>query len=197
MTLAAQHARTNKIPFLGICLGLQVAMIEYARNVMGLDDADSTEFCEGCQHPVVLFMPEVSKDYMGGTMRLGKRNTSFVCDDCLAHRLYACSGQLLRGSDGTSAESKLGYVSERHRHRYEVNPEYISRLSSAGIRFVGFGDGNTRAEIIELPRQTHPFFLATQYHPEFKARPTRPSPIFNGLMLAASGQLDRWLSEHK
>jgi len=177
--LAANYARTQKKPYLGICLGLQIAVIEFARNVLGLAEANSTEFNKDTPHNVVIFMPEGSKEIMGATMRLGKRRTDFVETDSLARALY-------HGVD---------HVDERHRHRYEVNPDYIPQLEKAGLRFVGFGDNRLRAEVIELP--DHPFFLATQYHPEFLSRPGNASPPFVGLMLAASGQLQSWLEKEK
>jgi CTP synthase len=189
--LAAHYARTNKVPYLGVCLGMQVAVIEFARNVVGLQDANSTEFNEEATHPVVIFMPEGSKTHMGATMRLGSRRTDFVeGKSSVVRRLYG-------GGDG---------VDERHRHRYEVNPEYIERLEEKGLSFVGFGDNKLRAEIVELPyapagteeasSASHPYYVGVQYHPEFKTRHTRPSPPFLGLILAASGQLETWLDSH-
>lgn len=124
---------------------------------------------------------------MGATMRLGSRRTDFVEDkSSVVRRLYG-------GADG---------VDERHRHRYEVNPDYISRIEEKGLSFVGFGDSKLRAEIVELPYAPagseggHPYYVGVQYHPEFKTRHTRPSPPFLGLMLAASGQLEAWLDTH-
>eukprot|EP01090_Pellita_catalonica_P004664 TRINITY_DN14484_c0_g1_i1.p1 TRINITY_DN14484_c0_g1~~TRINITY_DN14484_c0_g1_i1.p1 ORF type:complete len:563 (-),score=118.91 TRINITY_DN14484_c0_g1_i1:378-2066(-) len=172
---AAEYARLNKKPYLGVCLGLQIAVIEIARNIIGLKDANSTEFDEKTPHSVVMFMPEGDREVMGGTMRLGARVTQVEDDavDCVSARLY-----------GTKS------ISERHRHRYEVNPEYIPQLRKAGIVFVGFGDGKKRAEIIEL--KDHPFFVGVQFHPEFKSNPHSPSPPFYGLLLAASNQLEAW-----
>jgi CTP synthase len=189
--LAAHYARTNKVPYLGVCLGMQVAVIEFARNVVGLKGANSTEFDEQTPHPAVIFMPEGSKTHMGATMRLGSRRTDFVeGKSSVMRRLYG-------GVDG---------VDERHRHRYEVNPEYISRLEEKGLSFVGFGDSKLRAEIVELPyapagaqeasEHSHPYYVGVQFHPEFKTRHTRPSPPFLGLILAASGQLESWLDAH-
>ena len=168
--LAANYARTNGVPYFGICLGLQVAAIEFARNVLGMDGSTSTEFDEDCPNPAVIFMPEISTTHLGGTMRLGSRPTLFQVDDCKVKRLYG-------GSES---------VDERHRHRYEVNPELIERLEAAGLTFVGKDETGQRCEILELP--DHPYFVAVQYHPEFKSRPGRPSPPFLGLILAASGQ---------
>ena len=166
---AAKYARENKKPYLGICLGLQVATIEFARNVLGLNGANSTEFDENTEHPAVVFMPEISKTHLGGTMRLGSRPTLFQVDDCKMKRLY---------SGKTS-------VDERHRHRYEVNPDLISELENAGCVFVGKDETGQRCEILEL--EGHPYFVAVQYHPEFKSRPGKPSPPFHGLLMAASG----------
>lgn len=168
--LAANYARTNGVPYFGICLGLQVAAIEFARNVLGMEGSTSTEFDEDCENPAVIFMPEISTTHLGGTMRLGSRPTLFQVEDCKVKRLYG----------------GLESVDERHRHRYEVNPELINNLESAGLTFVGKDETGQRCEILELP--DHPYFVAVQYHPEFKSRPGRPSPPFLGLILAASGQ---------
>ena len=168
--LAANYARTNSVPYFGICLGLQVAAIEFARNVLGMEGSTSTEFDEDCENPAVIFMPEISTTHLGGTMRLGSRPTLFQVEDCKMKRLYG----------------GMQSVDERHRHRYEVNPELIERLEAAGLTFVGKDETGQRCEILELP--DHPYFVAVQYHPEFKSRPGRPSPPFLGLILAASGQ---------
>ena len=167
MILAAQYARENHVPYLGVCLGLQVAVIEFTRNVLGKAGANSTEFDEDTPHPAVIFMPEGSRTHMGGTMRLGSRQTNIQTEDCAAVRLY----------DGATE------IHERHRHRYEVNPDMISDLEAAGLKFVGKDTEAQRMEIIELAG--HKFFFGTQYHPEFKSRPNRPSPPFFGLVEAA------------
>lgn len=177
--LAAQHARTHSVPFLGICLGLQIAVIEIARNVLGLEAADSTEFNPDTPHDVVIFMPEGSRTHMGGTMRLGRRQTQFVGKGSISARLYG----------------REDCVDERHRHRYEVNPKYIPRLEEAGLKFVGYGDEMKRAEIAELAG--HSYFVCCQFHPEFKTRPIKAPPLFVGLLLAASGQLSAWLDAHR
>ena len=167
---AAGYARENNVPYLGVCLGLQVATIEFCRNVLGMEGANSTEFDEDTPHPAVVFMPEISKTHMGGTMRLGTKPTPFLVDDCKIRRLYG-------GAD---------HVDERHRHRYEVNPDFIERIEEAGLKYVGKDETGQRCEIMEL--DGHPYFVGTQYHPEFKSRPGRPSPPFLGLLMAACGQ---------
>ncbi|KAJ1554902.1 CTP synthase ura7 [Cladochytrium tenue] len=177
MVLAAKWARENRVPYLGICLGLQIAVIEYARNVCGLDGANSTEMDEDTEHPVVIFMPEISKTHMGGTMRLGSRATVFTeaSGSAVTRRLY-----------GGAA-----VIHERHRHRFEVSPEYVASLEAAGLQFVGKDERGERMIIMELPG--HPYFVATQFHPEYKTRPLRPVPVFLGLILAASGGLEKHL----
>jgi len=174
--LAASYARTNGIPYLGICLGMQIAVVEFARNVLGLDDANSTEFDSATPHPCVVFMPEVSKTHMGGTMRLGARKTLLQTADCITAKLY----------------QKELFIDERHRHRYEVNPEMVEWLETAGLRFVGKDETGRRMEILELPG--HPYYVGVQFHPEFKSRPGKPSAVFLGLILAASGQMDSYIS---
>ena len=167
---AAGYARENNVPYLGVCLGLQVATIEFCRNVLGMEGANSTEFDEDTPHPAVVFMPEISKTHMGGTMRLGTKPTPFLVDDCKMRRLYG-------GAD---------HVDERHRHRYEVNPDFIEQIEEAGLKYVGKDETGQRCEIMEL--DGHPYFVGTQYHPEFKSRPGRPSPPYLGLLMAACGQ---------
>ena len=166
--LAAQYARENSIPYLGICLGLQVATIEFCRNVLGISGANSTEFDDNPEFPAVIFMPEISKTHLGGTMRLGSRPTIWQVDDCKIKRLYG---------EGAS-------VDERHRHRYEVNPDLIEQIETAGLKFVGKDETGQRCEIFEL--DSHPYYVGVQYHPEFKSRPGRPSPPFLGLLMAAA-----------
>ncbi len=176
--LTAKFARENKIPYLGICLGMQVAVIQYCRNVLGLSKANSEEFDASSEHKVIVFMPEIDITTMGGTMRLGERPTTIVereGEKSLASILHGNATSIL----------------ERHRHRYEVNPKYVDRLSAAQLIFSGVDDKKERMEIIELPRAVHPFYFATQYHPEFKSRPTRPSPPFVGFILASSGQYEK------
>ncbi|XP_042514226.1 CTP synthase-like [Macadamia integrifolia] len=173
--LAAKYARENRIPFLGVCLGMQIAVIEFARSVLGLQDANSTEFDSETSHPCVVFMPEGSKTHMGGTMRLGSRRTYFQVTDCKSAKLYG----------------NVSFIDERHRHRYEVNPYMVEQLENAGLSFVGKDKTGQRMEIVELP--DHPYFVGVQFHPEFKSRPGRPSALFLGLLAAASGQLESFL----
>ena len=163
---AIRYAREAGVPFLGLCLGFQLAVVEFARNVAGIDGAHSSEFDDAAGAPVVALLPEQYEiEDMGGTMRLGAYETS-ITPGTLAAELYG----------GTSCV-------ERHRHRYEVNPEYIDRLENAGLVFSG--RVNNRMEILELP--DHPYFVGTQFHPEFRSRPGRASPPFLGLLDAALG----------
>lgn len=164
-----KYARENNMPFLGLCLGMQCAVIEYARNVVGLKGANSKEFDENPTHPVIDIMLEQKnvKGY-GGTMRLGA---------------YDC--KLKEGSVAQKAYGALT-ISERHRHRYEVNNEYIEQISNAGLVFSGMSPDGMLAEIVELPKLD--WFVACQFHPEFKSRPDRPHPLFYGLVEAAIKQ---------
>ena len=166
--VAARYARENGVPFLGVCLGFQIATIEIARNLLHLDSANSTEFDSGTKDPVIFIMEEQhSAKGMGATMRLGSQKVNIVSDS-KAHSMYG------------STE-----ISERHRHRYEVNPDYIERLENAGWRFSGRSDNGRRMEIGEL--EGHPYFVASQFHPEFLSRPSRPSILHLGLVNAAIG----------
>lgn len=176
--LAAKYAREKKIPYLGICLGMQIAVIEYARSVLGLVEANSEEFDPETEpaNRCVISMPEISKTHMGGTMRLGSRRTYFQSADCITAKLY---------------QKEVDYVDERHRHRYEVNPAMVENLEQGGLLFVGKDEKCERMEILELPG--HPYFVGVQFHPEFKSRPGKASAVFLGLVLAASGQLDSYL----
>lgn len=166
---AIAYARKEEKPFLGICLGMQAAVIEAARRVYGEPLANSTEMDRDTPLEAVVFMPEGDKTKMGGTMRLGSRTTRLVTKECMSAWLYGSID-----------------IHERHRHRYEVNPELVSRLENeGGLSFVGMDETGQRMEIVEAP--SHPFFLGTQYHPEFKSRPGRPSPAFVGLIMASAG----------
>jgi len=164
--VAIRHARENNIPFIGLCLGLQCAVIEFARNVCGLDGANSSEFDPTTPHPVIdLMVDQQDVSNKGGTMRLG---------------LWVC-----KIAEGTKARAAYGdeIILERHRHRFEVNNRYRKQLEAAGMRVSGTTVDNKLCEIIELPE--HPFFVASQFHPEFKSRPTRPHPLFREFVRAA------------
>ncbi|XP_038651412.1 CTP synthase 1 isoform X2 [Scyliorhinus canicula] len=175
--LAIGWARRQKKPFLGVCLGMQLAVVEFARNVLNWPDANSTEFSPDTNHPVVIDMPEHNPGDMGGTMRLGKRKTILKEKNSVTRKLY----------------KNCDYIEERHRHRYEVNPEMRNNFEEKGFRFVGQDVEGERMEIIELDE--HPYFVGVQYHPEFTSRPMKPSPPYFGLMLAASGKLQRYLEK--
>ncbi|KAM6552415.1 hypothetical protein CsatB_002223 [Cannabis sativa] len=170
--LAAKYARENRIPYLGICLGMQTAVVEFARSVLGLHDANSTEFEPNTKNPCVIFMPEGSKTHMGGTMRVGSRRTYFQVMDCKSAKLYG----------------NKSYIDERHRHRYEVNPEMVGRLEKGGLCFTGKDITGRRMEIVEL--RNHPYYVGVQFHPEFKSRPGKPSALFSGLIAASCGELE-------
>ncbi len=164
---AIEFARKNKIPFFGICLGMQTSVIEYARNVLNLENANSTEFDENTKYPVIDLLPD-QKDIenMGGTMRLG----IYPCklkEGSLARKLY-----------------KEELIYERHRHRFEFNNEYKEVIQEAGLIISGSSPDGRLAEIVELPQEEHPFFIAGQFHPEFKTRPNRPHPLFSGFIKA-------------
>jgi CTP synthase len=165
---AIRWARRNKVPFLGLCLGLQCAVIEFAREALGTDDANSSEFNVFTEHPVIDLMPDQADvTDKGGTMRLG---------------LYPArldEGSKVRSAYGT----EIAY--ERHRHRFEVNNAYRDRLDEAGMQFSGVSPDGRLVEYIEL--RDHPWFVATQAHPELKSRPNRPHPLFRDFVGAAAG----------
>ncbi|MEN9438188.1 MAG: synthetase, partial [Pseudomonadota bacterium] len=174
---AARFAREHQVPYLGICLGMQVATIEYARNVAGLKDANSTEFEPHCAHPVIALITEWkdadgtiktrNKDSdMGGTMRLGAQ-TSDVAPGTLAHAIYG------------------DVVTERHRHRYEANVNYLDALRSAGLQISALTQREQLTEIVELPQTVHPWYIGVQFHPEFKSTPWNGHPLFNAFIKAA------------
>ncbi|GAV56206.1 hypothetical protein ZYGR_0BA01120 [Zygosaccharomyces rouxii] len=176
MILAAKWARESNVPYLGICLGLQVATIEFARNVLGIKEGNSAEF-----HPelpeekqVVVYMPEIDKENMGGTMRLGLRPTYFQKNTEWA---------TIRKVYGNSQS-----VEERHRHRYEINPTLLQRFEEKGLQFVGRDESGSRCEIFEL--KDHPYYVATQYHPEYTSKVLGPSRPFLGFIAASAGVLE-------
>ncbi|SJX60836.1 probable URA7-CTP synthase 1 [Sporisorium reilianum f. sp. reilianum] len=225
MISAARWAREKRVPYLGICLGFQIAVIEYVRNVLGIDTAGSAELDANCKDPVIIYMPEISKTHLGGTMRLGLRPSIFqkgTHEWSKIHQLYG--GQPV--------------VWERHRHRYEVNPEYVERIESAAanpsakatpqkipsdipaasppftsprlgsfaevaevftgvdeLKFVGRDEKGERMQIAEL--RHHPYFVGMQAHPEFCSRPLNPSPPFLGFIAASAGLLEEQLAMQK
>lgn len=165
--LSANRARVNKVPYLGVCLGLQVAVSEFARNVAGMPGANSTEFVPDCEYPVIDLMPDQKDvDDKGGTMRLGA---------------YPCKvvGPLAREAYGSDL------VYERHRHRYEVNNAFRKQLQDSGLIVGGLSPDERLVEMIELPEDVHPWFVASQAHPEFKSRPTKPAPLFREFVRAS------------
>ncbi len=167
---AIQFARENKIPFFGLCYGMQLAVIEFTRNILGLKDANTTEVNRDTKNPVIDIMPEQKKNLedhnYGATMRLG------------AYPAILAKGTLAQKAYGANK------ISERHRHRWEVNPEYIERIEKAGLVFSGKSPNKKLMEIAELPTSVHPFFLATQFHPEFKSTPINSHPLFDGFIKA-------------
>ena len=166
--LAAQYAREHKIPYLGICLGLQVAVSEFARNVAGMPGANSAEFAPDSPYPVIALMPD-QEDVTdkGGTMRLG----AYPCKVARGSLAYEAYGDEL--------------VYERHRHRYEVNNAFRQQLQDAGLVISGLSPDDRLVEMVELPESVHPWFVASQAHPEFKSRPTKPAPLFREFVRAS------------
>jgi len=164
--LAAQYARENNIPYFGICLGMQMAVIEFARNICGMMDSHSSEFNENTKHPVIDLMPEQRDvDEMGGTMRLG----IYPCKINEKSKVYDIYNDEL--------------IYERHRHRYEFNNEYREIMTSKGMVLSGLSPSERLVEIIELPE--HPWYIGVQFHPEFKSRPNRPHPLFRDFIKAS------------
>ena len=169
MITAIQYAREKKIPFLGICLGMQLSIIEYARHVAGMETANSAEFDPETKYPVIDLMPEQKQvKQLGGTMRLGQ---------------YPC---LLAPESKAAALYGESLIYERHRHRYEVNNDFRDQLEQAGVLFAGKSPDGRIVEMMEIP--DHPWFIAAQFHPEFKSRPNRPHPLFRGFVCAAKAK---------
>ena len=165
---AIRYARENKVPFFGICLGMQMAVVEYARNVADLGSAKSAEFDASAEHRVIDIMDEQRDvEDKGGTMRLGAYDCR-LADGTLAHRIYGDT-----------------MISERHRHRYEFNNAYREKLEGAGMILCGKSPDDTLVEIVELKRDEHPYYIACQFHPEFKSRPTAPHPLFSAFVAAS------------
>ncbi|MFP4001730.1 MAG: glutamine amidotransferase-related protein, partial [Thermoplasmata archaeon] len=156
---AINYARTNEVPILAICLGFQLSVVEFARNVLGYEDAHSSEFDEKTSHPVIDLLPmQRGIDKMGGTMRLGGEKI-MIEEGTLAHDIY-----------------QKTEITERHRHRYEVNLDYKEEIESGGMHFSAYTPNGKRMEILEI--EDHPFFIGTQFHPEFLSRPMKPAPVF-------------------
>lgn len=172
--LAARYARENKVPYFGLCYGMHMQVIEYARNVLGLKDAHTVEINKESPHPVVDVMPEqkelIAEGKYGGTMRLG------------VYEAKLGEGTIAR--DAYEADS----VMERHRHRYEINPEYVKQIEEGGLVFSGRSPNGVLMEIAELPREKHPFYLGCQFHPELQARPLSPHPLFTKFLEAAKAR---------
>ncbi|MEO7886260.1 MAG: CTP synthetase, partial [Polaromonas sp.] len=177
---AARFARENKMPYLGICLGMQVATIEFARHVAGLKDANSTEFDPSTPHPVIALITEWkdadgtiktrdAKSDLGGTMRLGAQSSD-VAAGTLAHKIYG------------------DVVTERHRHRYEANVNYLDALRASGLVISALTQREQLTEIVELPQDVHPWFVGVQFHPEFKSTPWNGHPLFNAYIAAVLKQ---------
>ena len=170
MIETVRYVRENHIPFLGICLGMQMAVVEFARDVLGIKDADSEEFNKETKNQVIHIMEEQKKVHKkGGTMRLG----AYPCvikEGTLAEKLY-----------GTTE------ISERHRHRFEYNNDYRERLEKAGLKISGTSPDGLLVEMVEIPE--HPYFIGGQFHPELKSRPNRPAPLFVGLVEAAKKRI--------
>jgi len=175
--LAAQYAREHRVPYLGICLGMQVATIEYARHKAGLADANSTEFDPETPHPVIALIEEwqdrdgsvqkrSAESDLGGTMRLGAQSSD-VKAGTLAHEIYG------------------NVLTERHRHRYEANVHYLDRLADAGLVISALTQREKLTEVVELPKSVHPWFIGVQFHPEFKSTPWGGHPLFKSFIAAA------------
>src|SRR5690606_6402707 len=169
MLRAIRYARKSGTPYFGICLGMQTACIDYARDVCGLKDADSTEFNEQTPFPIIFKLRDlVDVDELGGTMRLGAWDCNLK-DGSLAREIYHGAEQ----------------ISERHRHRYEFNPEFRDVLEREGLVFSGVSPDGKFVEMVELPREKHPFFIACQFHPEYKSKPLAVHPMFDAFVRAA------------
>lgn len=172
--LAIQYAREHKIPYLGLCYGMQLMVTEFARNVVGLKGAHTTEIKPRAKHPVIDLMPEqyknIKEGHYGATMRLGN---------------YPCK---IKKSTKAFTAYRKGSIEERHRHRYEVNPRYVKRLERAGLVFSGISPDRKLMEIAELPKELHPFMLGSQFHPEFTSAPLKPNPLFFQFIKAAKNK---------
>jgi CTP synthase len=167
--MAIRYAREHKIPFFGICLGMQCAVIEYARNVLGWQNANSTEFNPAAEYPVISLLEEqMGLEQKGGTMRLGGF-PALITENTLAHKEYGATR-----------------IRERHRHRFEFTYRYRAEMEKAGLIFSGISPDKQLVEIVELKQSQHPWFLGCQFHPEFQSKPTEPNPLFAGFVRAAA-----------
>lgn len=173
MIKVCQYARENQIPYLGICLGMQIAVIEFCRNVLNIPEANSKEFDPNTKFDVITTMEDTSYSELGGTLRLGSKKTIIANKDSLAYKIYG-----------------LETVTERHRHRYEINPKFIEEIEKKGMIFSGRDIDKIRMNFLEIP--SHPFFFACQSHPEYKTNPLFPSPIFMAFILCASKQYNKF-----
>lgn len=203
MIAAAKQARESNKPFLGVCLGMQLAVVEFARNVCGISDATSGEFSGAAAHKLIVDMPELDSTKMGGTMRLGLRATVFqpgsewsklraLYDAAIADR---SRDSLTSDTISSHANDEKGrrHIQERHRHRYEVNPDYIAKLEQGGLSFVGKDESGARMEVVELPK--HRWFVGVQFHPEYLSRVLAPSKPYLGLVATAAGCFDEVLDD--
>jgi CTP synthase len=201
-----RYCRENKIPYFGLCYGMQLMTIEYARNVVGLEGANTAEINPKAPHVVIDIMPDqkkkIAEGNFGGSMRLGTYKAN-VKKGTVAYDAYLKSGILNFKSVENQKSNIKNQISntknlpehltinERHRHRYEVNPEYIKKIEDAGLVFSGKSPDEILMEIAELPRNIHPFFVGTQFHPEFLARPLDPHPLFTEFIRVAKGKSNK------
>jgi CTP synthase len=190
-----RYARENKIPYFGLCYGMQLMTVEFARNVLGLKGAHTAEIDPKSPHLIIDIMPDqkkkIAEGKYGGSMRLGQYE-AYLKRGTVAYEAYDSVGkrEKVRGK-GAEVKGKNGgelVILERHRHRYEVNPEYIEQIEKGGLVFSGKSPDGTLMEIAELTKNVHPFFLGTQFHPEFLARPLAPHPLFTSFMKASKGR---------
>jgi CTP synthase len=184
---AIQYARENKIPYFGLCYGMQLAVVEFARNVVGLKGAQTTEIDPKTSYPVIDIMPEQKKNMAvknyGATMRLGEYPAELTVGTRAEAAYHGTRFAVKNKSD-----KKKTTILERHRHRYEVNPEYIDQITKKGMVFSGVSPDRRLMEIMELPASKHPFFLGTQFHPELTSRPMTSHPLFLAFIKAAAAR---------
>lgn len=201
-----RYCRENKIPYFGLCYGMQLMTIEYARNILKLDGAHTAEINPKAKHLIIDIMPDQKKKLAegnyGGSMRLGIYPAKLL-NGSVANQAYWDQIQISKSKDQIKSKAQMTKkissltIYERHRHRYEVNPKYVKQLEKAGLVFSGRSPDGTLMEIAELPRSEHPFFLGTQFHPEFLARPLSPHPLFTAFVEAARGRMEGKHSDHQ